>query len=940
MIQAFLKEISQQIPTERIHTDEMRRLAWGTDAGFYRLIPQVVLHTENENEIISIIKSAGKYNIPLTFRAAGTSLSGQAISDSVLVIAGKGWEKYTVAEDTASIRLQPGIIGQRVNNILKPLGKKFPPDPASIKSAMVGGIVLNNASGMSCGIHENSYKMIKTARLIMADGTLLDTRDEKSKESFRKTHSDFIRRISALREQVLADKQLTERIRKKYSIKNVTGLNILPFVEFEDPFDIITHLITGSEGTLAFLAEVDMFTTDDLAYKANAMLFFENNRTASELVVALKKSPVSAVEFFDRKALKSVEDDSPSLPLKSLPEKASALLIKIEAESEHELAEKTADVNLIVSRFKTLYPARFTTDEKEYSAYWTMRSGIFPTVGGTRPIGTTCLIEDVAFPMEVFADAIEDLRDILDRNGYGEAVIYGHALEGNYHFILNQAFSTPEAIAQYEKLMNEVIDLVVDKYDGSLKAEHGTGRNMAPFVRREWGDTAFTLMQEVKKLFDPEGILNPGVIFNADPECHLKNIKPLPEAHPIIDKCIECGFCEVNCLSWGFTLSSRQRIVVQREITRLRQSGENPELLKELEAGYVYAGDQTCAGDGLCATSCPVGINVGDFIHVVREQHHDRHPRNKRIGKWTADNFSLLSGTLKTALTAANAARVVLGNNNVDKLGKTLHRVSGNNIPLWTSTLPKPGKKIKSLVQPKSDLKVVYFPSCLNQMMGNSANDPEQIPLTNKILSFLNKAGYEVIFPEKMNKLCCGTIWESKGMPDIADSKSGELEKALLKASDNGKYPVLCDQSPCLLRMRHTINGLDLYEPVEFIDKFLLDKLDFEQTDEPITIHSTCSTIKMGLTPSLIKIAKLCSTNVLIPEEVGCCGFAGDKGFFVPELNKYALRKLPVQVKKAGVKVGYSNSRTCEIGMNTNTGIPYVSIVYLVDKCSRVKQKI
>ncbi|MEA4983526.1 MAG: FAD-binding and (Fe-S)-binding domain-containing protein, partial [Paludibacter sp.] len=728
MIESFLKEISQQIPSERIHTDAMRRLAWGTDAGFYRLIPQIVLHTENENEIISIIKSARKHKVPLTFRAAGTSLSGQAISDSVLVIAGKGWEKYTVAEDATSIRLQPGIIGQRVNNILKPFGKKFPPDPASLKSAMVGGIVLNNASGMSCGIHENSYKMIKTARLIMADGTLLDTGDEKSKEAFRKTHSDFIRRISALREQVFADKQLTQRIRKKYSIKNVTGLNILPFVEFDDPFDIITHLITGSEGTLAFLAEVDMLTTNDLAYKANAMLFFENNRTASELVVALKKSPVSAVEFFDRKALKSVEDDSPALPLKSLPENGSALLIKIEAESEHELAEKTAKVNQIVSGFKTLYPARFTTDEKEYSAYWTMRSGIFPTVGGTRPIGTTCLIEDVAFPMEVFADAIEDLRDILDRNGYGEAVIYGHALEGNYHFILNQAFSTPEAIAQYEKLMNEVIDLVVDKYDGSLKAEHGTGRNMAPFVRREWGDTAFALMQEVKQLFDPEGILNPGVIFNTDPECHLKNIKPLPEAHPIIDKCIECGFCEVNCLSWGFTLSSRQRIVVQREITRLRQSGENPELLKELEAGYVYAGDQTCAGDGLCATSCPVGINVGDFIHVVREQHNDRHPRNKRIGKWTADNFSFLSGTLKTALTAANAARVVLGNDNVDKLGKTLHRVSGNNIPLWTSTLPKPGKKIKSLVQPKSDLKVVYFPSCLNQMMGNSANDPEQVP--------------------------------------------------------------------------------------------------------------------------------------------------------------------------------------------------------------------
>lgn len=933
MIQSFLHDIN--ISPDRIQTDYMRRLAWGTDAGFYRLIPQVIIHTENEDEIIAIVKAAQKHRVPLTFRAAGTSLSGQAISDSVLVIAGKNWEKYTIGENAESIRLQPGIIGQRVNQILKPFGKRFPPDPASVKSAMVGGMVQNNAAGMSCGVHENSYRMIISARLILADGTLLDTGDEESKQAFRKSHAQFINCIEELRDRIRSDKSLIERIKRKYSIKNVTGLNILPLVEWDDPFDIITRLIVGSEGTLAFLSEVDMKTTIDMEFKANAMLFFEDARTANELVIALQKSPVRAVEFFDRKALKSVEDDSPSLPLKDLPEKASGMLIKIEANNEHELAEFTSKVNTIISQFKTLYPVQFTTDESVSNAYWTMRSGIFPKVGGTRPIGTTCLIEDVAFPINKFADAIEDLRDILDRNGYNEAVIYGHALDGNYHFILNQSFDNEKAVAQYEKMMNEVVDLVVDKYDGSLKAEHGTGRNMAPFVSREWGDVVFEIMKDIKQLFDPENIFNPGVIFNDDPKCYLKNIKPLPETHEIIDKCIECGFCEVNCLSWGFTLSSRQRIIVQREITRLKNTGENPQLLKELEAAFVYDGEQTCAGDGLCATSCPVNIDVGDYIRYLRSQNNKLHPVNQHIGKWTAEHFSAVKFSLKTALVGANAARVVIGNKNVDKLGETIHKLSGKSIPLWTSTLPKTMPKIKSFTQPKSDLKVVYFPSCLNQMMGVSANDPEQVPLARKMVTFLNKAGYEVIFPEKMNKLCCGTIWKSKGLPEIADYKSTELEKALLQASENGKYPVLCDQSPCLHRMRQTLKGMDLYEPVEFIDKFLIDKLIFEQTDEPITIHSTCSSILMGLTPTLIKIAKLCSTNVLVPEEVGCCGFAGDKGFFVPELNKYALRKLPRQIKNFGTKVGYSNSRTCEIGLNTHSGIPYVSIVYLVDKCTK-----
>lgn len=939
MYDSFLKDIQQFIPAKRVITDYMRRLAWGTDASFYRLIPRIVLHTENEKEIIQIIKTAQQYGIPLTFRAAGTSLSGQSLTDSVLVIAGKQWDKYQIAEDKKSIRMQPGLIGQRANNILKAHGKRFPPDPASINSAMVGGIVLNNASGMSCGIHENSYKMIQSARLVLADGTVLDTSDEQSKEAFKKTHPDFIQKIIELRDKTRANRTLFNRIRKKYSIKNVTGLNILPFSEFDDPFDIITRLIVGSEGTLAFLSELEMQTTDDMAYKSTAMIFFEDTRTASELVVALKQSRISAVEFFDRKALKSVENESDILPeIKNLPEHATALLLKIEANSEHQLADKTAEILNIAKAYKTLFPVTFTTDPKTFVAYWKIRSGIFPTAGAMRPLGTTCLIEDVCFPMEVFADAVDDLRKILDKNGYDDAVIYGHALEGNYHFILNQFFNTPEAIAQYTNMMNELADLVLDKYDGSLKAEHGTGRNMAPFVQREWGDDAFELMREIKYLFDPNGILNPGVIFNEDPDCYVKNIKPLPLTHPIVDKCIECGFCEVNCLSWGFTLSPRQRIVVQREISRLRANGENPKLLKELEKAYVYDGEQTCAVDGLCMLACPVSINVGDFTQVLREQKNQKRPISFKIGAWTANNFKGLKSGLKFALGTANITRKLIGNKAVDAIGKGLHHASGKNIPLWTATLPKSNKPVDIANQETSAFKVVYFPSCLNQMMGPSHNDTDQTPLTHKLVAFLQKAGYQVIFPPKMDKLCCGTIWESKGMPDIANSKTKELEQSLLIATENGKYPVLCDQSPCLLRMRNNIQGIDMYEPVEFIDKFLLSKLEFTQTDEPITVHATCSTIRLGLTESLVKIAELCSTNVLVPDEVGCCGFAGDKGFFVPELNKYALRKLPAQINKANVKVGYSNSRTCEIGLNNNSGIPYMSIVYLVDKHTTAKK--
>ena len=492
---------------------------------------------------------------------------------------------------------------------------------------------------------------------------------------------------------------------------------------------------------------------------------------------------------------------------------------------------------------------------------------------------------------------------------------------------------------KYERLMDDVKTLVVDKYDGSLKAEHGTGRNMAPFVRYEWGDDAFAVMKAVKELFDPDGLLNPGVIFNDDPECHVKHFKPLPLTNPLVDRCIECGFCEVNCLTCGFALSSRQRIIIQREIARLKATGEDNERLKALVKGYKYWGNETCAGDGLCSTSCPMHINMGELTHVIRQQEMPEGSMGYTIGNFAANHFAGMKSALRPVLTLADTAHTVLGTKTMSAITGGMHSLL--NIPLWTPAMPKAFHVDKHLEtrQPKEKNKVVYFPSCINQTMGLPHKSPEEMALVNKMVSLLNKAGYEIVFPKNMDKLCCGTIWESKGMMDIADRKSKELEEALWAASEEGKWPVLCDQSPCLHRMRETIKKMHLYEPAEFIYNFLRDRLAFTPINEPVAIHITCSMRRMGLGDTIVALAKLCSTDVFVPEEVGCCGFAGDRGFTHPEVNKYALRKLRPQLEKKGIRMGYSNSRTCEIGLTTNSGIPYESIVYLVDQCTTSKDK-
>lgn len=932
----FYEQISSFIPKKRIFADPIRTTAYGVDASVYRITPKMVVKVRTMEEVSSILKIARQCNTPVTIRAAGTSLSGQALTDSVLLVLAGGWDRYHIGTGGDTITLQPGVLGAEANSYLRPYARKIGPDPASINYAMIGGIAANNASGMCCGTADNSYKTVADMKIIFADGYVLDTADRESRELFINSHQTLIAEIERIRDEINADSHLQNLIAKKFKIKNTTGYGLNAFVDYQNPIDIISHLMIGSEGTLGFIADVTYNTVVEAAYKASALMIFPDIKQACLAVMKLERPLVAAAELLDRISLRSVEDNN-GMPgyLKELDDNATALLVEIRAVDRVSLDENIQKTIERLAAIPVVFPITFTDKRSEYEQLWKIRAGVYPAVGGIRPQGTSVIIEDVAFPREVLADAVLALRECMNNYGYQDGIIYGHALDGNVHFVFTQKFHGPEDIKRYQDFINDVCKMVVERFNGSLKAEHGTGRNMAPFVELEWGQKAYKYMQEIKRAFDPANILNPDVVITENPNIYLENLKLMPQVNEFVDKCMECGFCESNCPSHNLTSSPRQRIAVQREIANLRESGDDTSRLRRLEEDYGYFCEETCATDGLCATSCPLAINTGSYTKFIRSTQIT--PRKRNIAKFIAKNFSGVTTLAKLGLVGAHLTHVALGSCAMGTIAETVRSFSRGRIPRWNKWLPKVSKTPVAPPHSQNDKKIVYFPSCMSRTMGPARYDNDQRSLQEVMLSLLKKAGYNVISPPNRDALCCGMPFESKGYFETADELSSELEKVLLECSNNGEYPVLCDTSPCVYRMKRVMDKrLTILDTVEFIHDYLLDKLDITQSAETVAVHITCSATKMGLGEKFKAIAEACATKVILPAKVKCCGFAGDKGFELPELNESALMHLKESIP-SDCSHGYSNSRTCEIGLADRSGISYQSIAYLVDRCSRGK---
>jgi D-lactate dehydrogenase len=917
-------ELAALVGADRVLGRVSDLVRYASDASPYRLIPRAVVRARDSGDVAKLFAYSKRSGIPLTFRSGGTSLNGQSQTDGILVDVRRDWSGIVVEDGGERARVKPGTIVGHVNRVLAQHGRRLGPDPASVDFATVGGVIANNSGGMRCGVTADSYSTVRALRFVLASGTEIDSADPDAEAKFAEAEPDLAQGLLEIREEILADPELAERIRRKFEIKNTTGYRLCAFLDAETPVEIFRRLLVGSEGTLAFIAEATFETIPVPPVTTLSWIHFESIDAATGPVPDLVAAGATAVELMVAPALIVAAHNIAGAPeaWKELDPSTAALLVEFGADDEAGLvAAEARAAEALAGHGAPLQPPAFTHEPETIEVYWRVREGLHGLIGKLRIPGTALIVEDVCVPPARVAECAADLQALLGEHQFLTGVA-GHASAGNLHFMLTPDFAKAEDLERYEAFMGKLVELVLDKYDGSLKAEHGTGVNMAPFVEREWGGVATELMWRCKQLADPDGVLSPGVVLNRDPGVHLRHLKTTPPIEEEATTCVECGFCEPVCPSRELTTTPRQRIVLRREMAR---QPEGSAVLRALRDEYEYDAVETCAADGSCVLACPVGIDTGKLVKQLRSRQHSE--RAERAALRAARHWAGAERLARGGLRAGS----VLGERPMGAVTRTARKaLSHELVPEWGGAMPPPASARLPQTS-RAGAAAVYFPACINRIFGPPG-------LAEALVAVSARAGLPVWIPDDVAGRCCATPWTSKGYERGAEYMAGEAAEALWRWSDEGQLPIVIDASSCTHGMSEAL--ADRHPQLELLDSIawaerLLPKLSVSRKLGSVAVHPTCSARHLGLTRRLEAVASALADEVVVPRVATCCGFAGDRGLLHPELTASATAAEAAEVRAASCDAHVSSNRTCELGLERATGEAYRSFIYLLDELTR-----
>lgn len=931
-------ELRATIGADALAMRALDLIRYASDASPYRSIPRAVALPRTAEEVGALFGLSRRTGVPLVFRAGGTSLNGQAQTDGILVDVRRHWQGASIEQDGALARLQPGVVLGHANRLLTRHGRRLGPDPASTEICCVGGVVANNSGGMRCGVHADSYSTLRSLTFVLPSGAVIDTAAPGAAAAFDVAAPELARGLAEIRDELRADAALAERVRRKFQIKNTTGYRLCAFLDADEPLEIFRRLIVGSEGTLAFVAEAVFETVPLGRHTSLALIHFEDIDTAVAAVPELVATGATATELMVAPTLIAAAWNMPGTPerWRELPPTSAALLVEFRGEEPGELDDPERRAIEILTAAGPIEPPSFTRDRAEVRMLWRVREGMQGLLAAMRPPGVSLIIEDVCVTPDRIGEAAKDLQRLLGEHGFLPGVA-GHASAGNLHFLLNPNFGDEGDLRRYDAFMQDLVDLVVERYDGSLKAEHGTGVNMAPYVEREWGPKATEMMWRIKRLADPDGILAPGILLSRDEGAHLRNLKSTPEIEPVATQCIECGFCEPVCPSRDLTTTPRQRIVLRREMARQPPgSAVQRALLEE----YQYDAIDTCAADGTCALACPVGIDTGSLVKELRAR--ERTPRAERTALAVAANWERVERGARAALAAG-----LLGEGAPMRVLSGLARsaVSSELLPAWSEAMPAPAPPPPPTS--REGAAAVYMPACVNRIFGNAPEQREQPALAQALVAVSARAGVPVWIPPDAPGHCCGTPWGSKGFKAAQRQMARKTALAALRWTDEGRLPLLLDATSCTLALLREVPALleeelaarfaqiRILDSIEWVHDTLLPALGEPERLQSAAVHPPCAAVHLGLDGKLRATVAALADEVVEPVSGGCCATAGDRGLLHPELPASALRGTATELEGRALSACVCSNRTCEIGLEQVTGYPYASVVLLLERLTR-----
>lgn len=451
------------IETPIFSHDLITRHALAHDASHFLVVPKATAQVASAQEIIDVLRRAKAKSLPVTFRSGGTSLSGQATGGGLLVDIRRGFKDVRILDEGMRVSAEPGASLRMVNGRLARLGRRMGPDPASEIACTVGGVLANNSSGMACGTSENSYRTIVSAEIVLPSGNLVDTAHHQADRMLAEQEPALYDSLLTIRDRIRANSHSTATIQRLFSIKNTMGYGLNSFLDYDAPVDILLRLMVGSEGTLGFVSRAVFKTVPMTPHALTGLLVFPSLQSALAALPRVVASGAQVAELLDFTSLGIArENDSVRLVLPpSTFSGEAALLVEYRAETVSGLADLTSDVPTMVDELEPLPPSKFSDDAKVREAIWKVRKGLFASVAAKRRSGELSILEDIAVPMEALFDTVTKLQELFARYAYPNAVIFGHAKDGNIHFLLNQSFSSEEDISRFEAFTADMVDLVL-----------------------------------------------------------------------------------------------------------------------------------------------------------------------------------------------------------------------------------------------------------------------------------------------------------------------------------------------------------------------------------------------------------------------------------------------------------------------------------------------